>query len=104
MRFGEFLQTNGPWKLLIDEGRIELRDLEPDATVNLAPDLKVRCFHVPHRDEFSDTVGILIDGPDKRMLYLREIDKWEAFDAWTLPTSRSSTAVSSPTARSPAAG
>jgi pyrroloquinoline quinone biosynthesis protein B len=84
-RFADFLRANGPWKLLVDEGRIDLRPFEPDAAVELAPGLSVRCFRVPHRDEYSDTVGFVIEGPSRRLLYLPDIDKWEAFDAWTPP-------------------
>jgi len=84
-RFADFLRANGPWKQLVDEGRLDFRPLEPDARVELAPGLSVRCFRVPHRDEWSDTVGFVIEGPSRRLLYLPDIDKWEAFDAWTPP-------------------
>lgn len=84
-RFAAFLRANGPWKLLVEEQRLMLRELDPGIVIELAPDLRVRCFRVPHRDEFSDTVGFLIDGPNRDLLYLPDIDKWEAFDAWTPP-------------------
>lgn len=84
-RFAEYLRGNGPWKLLVDEQRLALRELDPGIVIELAPDLRVRCFRVPHRDEFSDTVGFIIDGPGKDLLYLPDIDKWEAFDAWSAP-------------------
>ncbi len=84
-RFAAFLQTNGPWKLMVEEQRLALQELDPGRTVELAPDLRVRCFRVPHRDEFSDTVGFIIDGPHRDLLYLPDIDKWEAFDGWSPP-------------------
>lgn len=84
-RFADYLRTNGPWRLMVEEGRLDLKELDPAAVVELAPDLHVRCFRVPHRDEFSDTVGFVIDGPNKDLLYLPDIDKWEAFDAWVPP-------------------
>ncbi len=84
-RFAEFLRDNGPWKLMVDERRLTLQELDPAVAVALAPDLAVRCFRVPHRDEFSDTVGFVIDGPHRDLLYLPDIDKWEAFDGWTAP-------------------
>lgn len=89
-RFASFLRDNGPWKLMVEEERLDLRELDPEVAVELAPDLKVRCFRVPHRDEFSDTVGFIIDGPNRDLLYLPDIDKWEAFDTW-IPPSDSST-------------
>jgi len=84
-RFADYLRTNGPWRLLAEEGRLDLQAIDPGRAIELAPDLRVRCFRVPHRDEFSDTVGFLIDGPNRDLLYLPDIDKWEAFDAWEPP-------------------
>jgi pyrroloquinoline quinone biosynthesis protein B len=31
---------------------------------------------VPHRDEYTETVGYRIDGPDKSALFIPDIDKW----------------------------
>ena len=33
-------------------------------------------FLVPHRDEFSETVGYKISGPAKTVLFIPDIDKW----------------------------
>jgi len=33
-------------------------------------------FLVPHRDEFSETVGYRIDGPNKSAIFIPDIDKW----------------------------
>jgi len=91
-RFAGFLRGNDPWKRMVDDGRLVLRDLVPGdpggaggggASVELAPDLHVDCFRVPHRDEFSDTVGFVIRGPHRSLAYLPDIDKWEKWDAWT---------------------
>ena len=38
-------------------------------------------LRVPHRDEFSDTVGFLVEGPSRKLLWLPDIDKW---DKWKL--------------------
>ena len=35
---------------------------------------------VPHRDEFSETVGYLIAGQSKSALYVPDIDKWDLWD------------------------
>ena len=35
---------------------------------------------VPHRDEFTDTVGFVIEGPKAKALYIPDIDRWER---WT---------------------
>jgi pyrroloquinoline quinone biosynthesis protein B len=35
---------------------------------------------VPHRDELSDTVGFLVRGPHRSLLYVPDIDKWERWE------------------------
>ena len=35
---------------------------------------------VPHRDEFSETVGFSIDGPERSVVFIPDIDKWERWD------------------------
>ncbi|NOT29384.1 MAG: pyrroloquinoline quinone biosynthesis protein PqqB [Planctomycetes bacterium] len=100
-RFARFLAGNGPWSLLVEERRLVLHELagleEGDGLdlddvgkrVELAPDLFVVPFLVPHRDEFSDTVGFEIHGPERTLVYLPDIDKWEAWDAFgNAPTPR----------------
>jgi pyrroloquinoline quinone biosynthesis protein B len=79
-RLASFLKGNEPWKALVDEQRIVLRELPEGSPVSLAPDLAVVAFPVPHRDEFSDTVGFEIRGPSRTLAYLPDIDKWEAWD------------------------
>jgi len=37
-------------------------------------------FLVPHRDEYSETVGYRITGPNKSALFIPDINKWSA---WT---------------------
>jgi pyrroloquinoline quinone biosynthesis protein B len=79
-RMSEFLSANAPWSLLVKEGRIELRALEPDRAVELDSGLKLTPLVVPHRDELSDTVGFRIDGPRRSALYIPDIDRWEKWN------------------------
>ena len=37
---------------------------------------------MPHRDEYSETVGFLIRGPRRRVAFIPDIDKWER---WSRP-------------------
>ena len=76
-RMTEFLKRNGPWSLLVDDRYIELRTLTPDQAIALAGGLRITPMLVPHRDEFSDTVGFLIEGPRAKVLFIPDIDKWE---------------------------
>jgi pyrroloquinoline quinone biosynthesis protein B len=81
-RMNEFLKANGPWSGLVGDGHIELRLLEPNRVVPLPGGIGVTPIPVPHRDEFSDTVGYLIDGPRARALFVPDTDRWEA---WSRP-------------------
>ncbi|MEQ1893728.1 MAG: MBL fold metallo-hydrolase, partial [Planctomycetota bacterium] len=80
-RFAAFLLSNAPWSALVEERRLDLRRLEPGRPIALAQDLWVTPFLVPHRDEFSDTLGFEIRGPERSLVYLPDIDKWERWDA-----------------------
>jgi pyrroloquinoline quinone biosynthesis protein B len=54
--------------------------LQADSTIVLTPDIQVTPFRVPHRDEYSETVGYRIDGPEKSALFIPDIDKWSRWD------------------------
>ncbi len=79
-RMAGFLGSNGPWSLLFDGGYARPQVLNPGQTLDLAQDLSVTAIQVPHRDEFTDTVAFLIRGPERSVLYLPDIDKWEKWD------------------------
>src|SRR5262249_8745167 len=51
-----------------------------DSSVTLGDSLRVTPFRVPHRDEYSETVGFRIDGARSAVVYLPDIDKWERWD------------------------
>mgnify|MGYP001136505367 CR=1 FL=1 len=72
----EFLTINGPWSQLVDLKNIVFSDLKKDSTVNVTSSLKVTPFLVPHRDEFSETVGYKIEGKNKTALFIPDINKW----------------------------
>ena len=76
-QMASYLRDNGPWSQLVAQQQIKLRPFELDTPVVLADDLRVTAFVVPHRDEFSDTVGFVISGPERKLMYLPDIDKWE---------------------------
>lgn len=76
-RMRTFLSNNGPWDQLVRLAQIELRELAPGRAVELVPGLTVTPFLVPHRDEYTDTFGFEIRGPNRAAIYLPDIDKWE---------------------------
>lgn len=75
-RMLSFLRKNAPWSALVSDKRIAPRMLTPDKAVELANGLRITPLLVPHRDEFTDTVGYLIEGPRAKVLFIPDIDKW----------------------------
>lgn len=72
----DYLTNNGPWSQLISLKNIKLNSLQNDSTIVLNTKLKVTPFLVPHRDEFSETVGYKVEGLKKSALFIPDIDKW----------------------------
>jgi pyrroloquinoline quinone biosynthesis protein B len=79
-RMSDFLSNNGPWSQLVDFENISVHSLEPDTHVSLTPEISVTPFIVPHRDEYSDTLGFVIAGPKKKLLYIPDIQSWKVWD------------------------
>jgi len=76
-RMKTFLAQNGPWSQLVSKGNISLRELQDEGEIQLSTGVSMKPFLVPHRDEFSETVGYIITGPNKKALFIPDIDKWE---------------------------
>lgn len=79
-RMRNFLRFGGPWSQLVKLNNISLHPVVPDSTIVLNKRIKVVPFLVPHRDEFSETVGYQILGPSKKIIFIPDIDKWEKWD------------------------
>ena len=71
-----FLEKNGPWDQLVSLGNIDLKELQNDTRVSISKNLSIQPILVPHRDEYSETVGFKIFGPTKTILFIPDIDKW----------------------------
>ena len=79
-RMLEFLSGNGPWSQLVSLGNIDLKRLEHDMPIRMS-ELSITPFLVPHRDEYSETVGYRIEGPNRTALFIPDINKWEDWEA-----------------------
>ncbi len=79
-RMGGFLRANGPWSQLVSIGNVVLTTIRYDEPVALRGGVRVTAFRVPHREEYSDTVGFRIDGPRRAALFIPDIDRWEKWD------------------------
>lgn len=75
-RMKKFLEQNGPWSQLVTNRNITLKELFDGKEIELTKDVKITPFTVPHRDEFSETVGYLVTGPHKKLMFIPDIDKW----------------------------
>lgn len=80
-RMAGFLRSNGPWSQLVELGNIVPRTLVADEITALSDEFSVAAITVPHRDEYSETVGFLILTPDKGAAYIPDLDSWEEWEA-----------------------
>jgi len=79
-RMKKFLEESGPWRQLVSSSNISIRELAIGKSEQLTLNITVTPFTVPHRDEYSETVGFIIEGPTKKALFIPDIDKWEKWD------------------------
>ena len=79
-RLYKFLNHNGPWDQLIKLNNISLQLMKADIRIELNERISITPILVPHRDEYSETVGFVIQGPKRSILYISDIDKWERWD------------------------
>ena len=79
-RMKSFLESNGPWSQLVTLNNISIHPLSDRAAVKLSGGVRVTPFFVPHRDEYSETVGYRIDGPNRSAIFIPDIDKWDVWD------------------------
>lgn len=76
-RMKQMLETNAPWSQLVSIKNISLQSLVNKEKTKLSESLSVEPFLVPHRDEFSETVGFKIVSSNKSLIFIPDIDKWQ---------------------------
>ena len=79
-RMLQFLTDNGPWSQLVNLQNISLLPIFDNGNIQLDQKITVTPFLVPHRDEFTETVGYKIQGPNKTAIFIPDIDKWQKWD------------------------
>jgi len=79
-RMYDYLGQSGPWNQLVSLKNIQLQKLKADSSVKLTDKISVTAILVPHRDEFSETVGYSIKTGSKTVLFIPDIDKWQKWD------------------------
>ncbi len=76
----KYLESNGPWSQLVHLKNIQVHSLRADSTIIIGEHFKITPTQVPHRDEYSETVGFKIQGLQKSALFIPDIDKWQKWD------------------------
>ena len=79
-RMKKFLEQNGPWSQLVSLENILITELNNNSKISVDSNVIIQPFEVPHRPEFSETVGYKIYGPNKKVLFIPDIDKWYLWD------------------------
>ena len=79
-RLYDFFLNNGPWSQLVNLENIQLKKLKADSIYKLTDKISVTPFLVPHRDEFSETIGYSIKTENKSLLFVPDIDKWQKWE------------------------
>ncbi len=74
------LRHSAPWSQLVDTENIVLQSLQPGRSVSLPAGVCVTPWLVPHRNEFAETFAFLICGPERRLLFLPDLDRWEQWE------------------------
>ncbi len=79
-RMRGFIESDSPWRQLVEQGNISLEPLADGLTIQLTSQVSVTPFEVPHRDEISETVGFKVHGPTRTVAHLPDIDSWAAWE------------------------
>jgi len=73
----DYLKNNGPWSQLVKLNNIEEDSLLADKPFKLNERISVTPFYVPHRDEYTKTVGYKINVNGSNIIFIPDIDKWQ---------------------------
>ncbi|MCB0481033.1 MAG: MBL fold metallo-hydrolase [Flavobacteriales bacterium] len=76
-KMAAFLSSNGPWNQLLESSNIVLDTLENGRRDSVFLGFNVTPMLVPHRDEYSETVGFLFEVDNTSIVFIPDIDKWE---------------------------
>jgi pyrroloquinoline quinone biosynthesis protein B len=85
-----FLGDNAPWEQLVTTGGIVPKAVAPGQPWPLTERITVQALSVPHRAEYTDTLGYRITGPNQTLLYIPDCSPWHA---WETPLEEALTGV-----------
>lgn len=76
----KLLETDAPWSQLTALENIVVEEINDKQAVNLSKGVTVTPVLVPHRNEFSETFAYWVQGPNKKVLFIPDIDRWDEWD------------------------
>ena len=76
----KFIEGNAPWSQLVNSKNISLNLMKNESFIQLNERIQITPFLVPHRDDYSETVGFKIQTKSKSSIFIPDIDKWEIWD------------------------
>ena len=76
----KFLEKNAPWSQLVKSKNISLNLIKDQSFIQLNERIRITPFLVPHRDDYSETVGFKIQTTSKSSIFIPDIDKWKIWD------------------------
>ncbi|MFD2043238.1 MBL fold metallo-hydrolase [Ornithinibacillus salinisoli] len=74
------LEQNNPWSQLTELKNIRVKKIADGQLLPISDRIIVKPIAVPHRNEFSETFGFWIEGSNKKVLYIPDIDRWDEWD------------------------
>jgi pyrroloquinoline quinone biosynthesis protein B len=81
-KMGAFLTKNAPWDRLVSQKNVALKPVRSGEAVALPDGISVTPISVPHRAEYTDTVGYYIAGSRSKILYIPDTSPWHV---WSTP-------------------
>jgi pyrroloquinoline quinone biosynthesis protein B len=80
IKMKKLLEKDAPWSQLTALENIVVQEIKDRQPVNVSSEVTVTPVTVPHRNEFSETFAFWIKGPNKKVLFIPDIDRWEEWD------------------------
>ena len=71
------LENEAPWSQLTGLGNIKAVEIREGSSIYPGTGVCIKPVEVPHRNEFSETFGFWVEGPNAKLLYIPDIDRWD---------------------------
>ncbi|MEH7526542.1 MBL fold metallo-hydrolase [Bacillus sp. JJ1503] len=79
-KMNQLLHEQAPWSQLTKLKNIVTHEIRNGQPLPISQQVSIIPIDVPHRNEFSETFAFVISGPNKKVLYIPDIDRWNEWD------------------------